>query len=423
MTPTTVNTWAQYRHDPVVAARAAERMRDGGDVLGAAGLFTRISRSFPHLPYGGRELGVLRRRAGDADGAALCFERALALDPGDVVSLNHAVRHALSTGRPDDAATHLARFVATVPAERRRAERLRQLVDFVRTYPFTTALGWAESMRAHPRYLGTAAVERRVAVALAGGQPLSLIRLGDGEGAWLSDPDEEAGRFGDLYRSNRRRILRTWFGSDALLDRQDFLALRGPFLASIEAATIVGIPYPDRIRHEYGLASLDGVPGCTNVLRHVRPLADRPAGPAFCTHDVHLDLHHSGGFRRLIGSGAPIGVISCHPGLPGKIGRHFGARIARAILVPEEKGFAHILDPNGTTQTHFPTVFHRVVTQVRQGDWAGMLWLVAAGYLGKRYCTEIAGRGGVALDVGSLVDAWSGNATRPGLADLESYCL
>lgn len=45
----------------------------------------------------------------------------------------------------------------------------------------------------------------------------------------------------------------------------------------------------------------------------------------------------------------------------------------------------------------------------------GAVFLVAAGLLGKVYCHRIHRLGGIAIDVGSVVDAWMGFGTRPGL--------
>ncbi|WP_171070000.1 tetratricopeptide repeat protein [Methylobacterium terricola] len=414
--------WARAGADPVKAVRAAEALRDDGDILGAAAILTELCRLFPHLPYGWRERAILRRRAGDAAGAAHDFARALAANPGDLLTRVQAVRQLAGAGRLDEAQACLAAFVPRTPQQTGRVARLDQLLAYMRHHPEAEASRLAMAIRTSPRHLDAAAVEVRIAAALAEGRPFSLIRLGDGEGAWISDPAEADGRFRDLYRRNRKRILRTWFGTDALIDRRDFLALRERFLATVPAATVVGVTYPERIRHEYGIASPDGVPSCTNVLRHVAPLLDG-AGPSFCTHDIHLDLHLSGGLHRLIGAGHPIGLISCHPPLAAALARRPGTRLAAALLVPEEKEFAGIIGATGMPGSHYPEAFGQVIARLRGRDWTGVLWLVAAGYLGKLYCHEIAARGGVAVDIGSIADAWSGKATRPGLADLARYRL
>mgnify|MGYP002653289782 CR=1 FL=1 len=72
--------WARAGADPVKAVRAAEVLRDGGDILGAAAILAELCRLFPHLPYGWRERAILRWRAGDAAGAARDFARARAAE-------------------------------------------------------------------------------------------------------------------------------------------------------------------------------------------------------------------------------------------------------------------------------------------------------------------------------------------------------
>ena len=43
----------------------------------------------------------------------------------------------------------------------------------------------------------------------------------------------------------------------------------------------------------------------------------------------------------------------------------------------------------------------------------GMLYLVGGGLYGKLYCQLIQSQGGIALDLGSLFDAWLGLPSRP----------
>jgi hypothetical protein len=44
-----------------------------------------------------------------------------------------------------------------------------------------------------------------------------------------------------------------------------------------------------------------------------------------------------------------------------------------------------------------------------------VLYLVAGGLLGKLYCDRIKRSGGVAVDIGALIDGWMGTDTRFGL--------
>jgi hypothetical protein len=44
--------------------------------------------------------------------------------------------------------------------------------------------------------------------------------------------------------------------------------------------------------------------------------------------------------------------------------------------------------------------------------WPGQAFLIGAGVLGKVYCHRVKELGGVAIDVGSLIDAWAGVESR-----------
>jgi hypothetical protein len=55
------------------------------------------------------------------------------------------------------------------------------------------------------------------------------------------------------------------------------------------------------------------------------------------------------------------------------------------------------------------------VERLRREAQQATIWLIAAGYLGKIYCDEVREAGGIALDVGSVVDGWCGKLTRPTL--------
>ena len=58
-----------------------------------------------------------------------------------------------------------------------------------------------------------------------------------------------------------------------------------------------------------------------------------------------------------------------------------------------------------------PEVLDEIIGQLN-GDLAGRLVIVGAGYAGKCIVQAARERGGVALDLGSVLDYWLGIATR-----------
>lgn len=110
-----------------------------------------------------------------------------------------------------------------------------------------------------------------------------------------------------------------------------------------------------------------------------------------------------------------LGVISPHPGLAAQLQQRF--HIGRVV--------SHSLPGEGRLPTHkpardmeptFPDAHRRILDSL-DPPRRGAVYLVAAGLLGKIHCGRIRELGGIALDVGSIVDAWMGYNTRPGQLD------
>jgi hypothetical protein len=106
-------------------------------------------------------------------------------------------------------------------------------------------------------------------------------------------------------------------------------------------------------------------------------------------------------------------LISCHSGLPAKLKAAFGLKQIEYCQIPGEKQNEHILGSSAVAGQHFPERYEAVLRELSTPH-CGKVFLVAAGILGKMYCDQIKIFGGVAIDVGSLADAWVGALTRPG---------
>jgi hypothetical protein len=79
------------------------------------------------------------------------------------------------------------------------------------------------------------------------------------------------------------------------------------------------------------------------------------------------------------------------------------------ISVPGEA--AHT-DGSEVAVRHYPDGLERALAELKLSSVAGTLVLVGAGLLGKVVCGETRRQGGIAIDVGSLFDAWAGLHTR-----------
>ncbi len=413
--------------DPIAIAQTGIRLRNEGNYPEAAQIFKALIDRFPERVYGWQELAVLQAAQGAGDQALRLFRQAARIDPTDFQSCKHLVLHEIGLGRLADARASLAAHQPRTARDRQMIEMYRYFVDYIEAYPERRALGLVDRFEKGGRFLPPAMVEERILAAVADKTPLSLIRLGDGEGAWLSLSPEDEAKFAPLYEANRRKTLKVWFGTDAPYESREFMASRGRLLKAVRDADVIGVPYGLRIAHEYRVLGLNGVASCVNILRALDP-AD--AGKGYCSQDIHVDLHQSGFFPKLLGLPVDVGVVSCHPDLGYRLAKRWGARVTRMLIVPEEMGFAEVADGlsaitgiSGLSEPHFPLVYNRILEKLLGGAGQARVWLVAAGYFGKIYCDAIRDGGGVALDVGSIVDGWCGNVTRPYLQSIAAYRL
>jgi hypothetical protein len=71
-----------------------------------------------------------------------------------------------------------------------------------------------------------------------------------------------------------------------------------------------------------------------------------------------------------------------------------------------------------TDQKHYPALFNLIPKWLDEQPAKGNVFLVGAGGLGKVYCNWIKQRGGVAIDMGSILDGWAGLITRSYLKEM-----
>lgn len=81
-----------------------------------------------------------------------------------------------------------------------------------------------------------------------------------------------------------------------------------------------------------------------------------------------------------------------------------------------------MIGEEATAGRHFPDVYEGVIARLSRPH-AGRVFLVAGGILGKFYAHVIRRHGGIAVDVGSVADAWVRKPTRPGYDTLEALSL
>lgn len=242
-------------------------------------------------------------------------------------------------------------------------------------------------------------------------EPLSVIRLGDGEGGFLPCPPDLM-----QYRSeDQAHFFNAWWGRGGEPD--EIAHLEQVLAEAVEHADIVGIPDIEQLsRYVTSLADerlmlprAHMMRGYARILGHRLDAAERGNRQILTSSHFHQSFVTWRLWDPLLQNAGSCSVITCHRALPAHLAGAFGIPIRRSYLVPPEAKWADAFAETASGR-HFPDYFMhlRDNLEVRPGD----LYLVAAGILGKVYCHWIKSAGGVAVDVGSLADHWCGYRTR-----------
>jgi hypothetical protein len=276
----------------------------------------------------------------------------------------------------------------------------------------TRAVAKAAAMESAAAWLDPARLTARLRDAIRARQPLSMIRLGDGEARFLALTDPWASSLISPREASCivSVIWRNWFGQPIeSADPADLTALSARFVEALEGADILGVSTAPRYEkdtfHRGYLALLERA-----VDRVVAIHPEISLTHAF----ANILLHRRSPFYAELLSGLDfLGVISPHAGLAACLATQHRIAAHREYLVPGETRLPEVAQVRGA-MPHFPDRYRQIMTDLRVPR-PGAVYLVAAGLLGKIYCQRIRQLGGIAIDVGSVADAWMGFGTRPGL--------
>lgn len=389
--------------DPLSELNRANAVRDAGRHAEAERAYEAILVVDPRYRFAHYELAFSHLLRRDHVGALAAINRLIAFAPADERArrLGALLLHRLGS--------HRSARALLEDLDDAETAALHEFGDFLERFPFEQALARCEALERGPNHIGAARLLELARDALHRGAGFAMIRLGDGEGAFLANDPEDRVRFARLHAANRADRARMWFGDGADIEATGFLAQACRIGEIVPRVDVVGIPYSGRIHLEYGHISPAGVTAMVDILRAVA----RDLGPHghLCTHDIHFELHAEG-LLDLIAEQERIGIVACHAELPALLARRFGVAVD-LHKIPGEQLMAAEIGAEATAGEHFPTVFEEVMRALAQ-PLDGRLFLVSGGLLGKFYCDRIRSSGGVALDIGSLVDLWLGYRTRPG---------
>ncbi|MCT4363320.1 MAG: hypothetical protein N3Z29_00240 [Synechococcaceae cyanobacterium MAG-AL1] len=250
---------------------------------------------------------------------------------------------------------------------------------------------WESPEAASPEALEGLVATLRDAQAMQ--QPFSLIRLGDGEGLFLCGERHDLG--GAI--ANGTHIDPQLHALGNRLDPTSYEQLLEHFRQAIAGSDLIAIPDLEQCHH--GPEFMHTV--AAGLQRHFPGAALENLRPRLLNGGWHLHnflLQHNA-YRH--GPFLAVAAVIA-PSLPPSLA-HLAAS---SFLIPGELN--RRADAYGS-DAHYPVIYGQVLAWIEASIRPGMLVLVAAGILGKIYCHAIREQGGIALDVGSVLDLCAGH--------------
>jgi hypothetical protein len=257
--------------------------------------------------------------------------------------------------------------------------------------------------------------------ALTTPRPLSMIRIGEGEGNVLgllaSEKDEELKWFNAIF-----------YAQDAqLLPMAAAKSFSQELLVAANNADIIGFRafHPGRdtseiqaIRKTIERGDVRGALGIIRALQFAKSAVENSVfhNAVITSAWVYLGLLEH--LDRLLENASSVIIITGRPELEGVFVDKLKGRLTAFLAVPIEA-----TEPLPDRPFHYPTRFQEII-EALQTDLRGSLVLVGAGIFAKIYCATAKRSGAVALDLGSGFDILAGKSTRPvhvrpGLVDLD----
>jgi hypothetical protein len=219
-------------------------------------------------------------------------------------------------------------------------------------------------------------------------RPVSITRAGDGELIVLKSGDNL-----QTYRQCIESVMIRQMGYEPTMGEVD--AIRENLKLAYKGADIIGVPM-----HK----NLDTLgKHWTAVQAVVEPLAT--TGKRTST-DVFYELLYSGELIEWLRSQHTINYIGCRDIDDGL--RRLGVRTVNSCLIAPEAKFTSGYDG----PKHYPDQFNKMEWWMNAAPCEGNACLVGAGVIGKIYCNWFRDRGGVAIDVGAVMDLLAGFSTR-----------
>ncbi len=274
--------------------------------------------------------------------------------------------------------------------------------------PLSALLRDAETLmdiRFSPQQRG--ALLERIKSSVISQTPLSLIRLGDGEGYAYPAPQVE-GINPAVFENDNSSFERNWWEALAPPHVREDITIR--VRQAVARCDILGFPSVYRIIRDlppphrpYGKnRNQRSFMRLLSALGHSIPVEQKLFTEERCNRCAITAPF----LTELASLARSVLVVSCWPGMEAK----FPRATVETITIPPT---SHLRDlASGHEAAQLFDVYKDIAKRVRLMSGPGTLVLVGAGIIGKIFVDQARQAGAVALDIGSLLDYMAGFKTR-----------
>lgn len=221
-------------------------------------------------------------------------------------------------------------------------------------------------------------------------RPVSIIRAGDGEGLVLRSNTDIA-----TYKDCVKRVMVRQMGYEPTMGEVE--QIRQNLITAYKGADIVGLPAHknlDKLNEDWRTVASVVKPHCkTNK---------------FTSTDVCYDMLYNGMLDEWLKGKERIIYIGCRD-LDEAFKARYGTKYVHSYIIAPEAKFTSTYTEG---MKHYPEQFNQMEWWLNAAPCEGVPCLVGAGVIGKIYCNWMRDRGGIALDVGAVMDLWAGFSTR-----------
>jgi hypothetical protein len=234
--------------------------------------------------------------------------------------------------------------------------------------------------------------------------PFSLVRFSEGEGRILAYPQWLSGweaAHQTLTYQYGPKVLEAAYRRWGLPGFNKTLSvIHDGMIQSARNADVVGLPTAVHFSPIRTTRDLQAQVGFASALLSLGTVLDLSPSQkivdCYCNHVLQRD----GSFDTLLRNLPFVGTVG-HSDIGKALQSRFNIKVTQHISIPAHATFLTL------EGLHFPDRFYEIARTL-EVPHQGAVFLVGAGYLGKLYCDLIKQRGGIAIDVGSVFDGWTG---------------